>query len=291
MKKAATPAVPRRGIDPETQETANQDAQRSLHTLGDQLKGSGRPVRTEQGGSTRAQAMFQGRLHGALAHRLGVNILNGVYKSGDILPNEIESSSSLEISRSAYREAIRILAAKGMVESRPKTGTRVTERARWNLLDPEVLGWMFETEPSETFIKALFELRLITEPAAAELAAHRRSEADVERMREALAVMARETLTTEVGRRADLEFHHTLIHATGNEALASLSSSIEAAVSWTTRYKARHNVLTRRDPVPDHERVFEAIARKDAGAARWCMESLVRMAHEDTMRIINPQEA
>ncbi|MGZ3297715.1 MAG: FadR/GntR family transcriptional regulator [Asticcacaulis sp.] len=229
--------------------------------------------------------MFQGRLHGALAHRLGVDILNGVYKSGDILPNEIESSSSLSISRSAYREAIRILAAKGMVESRPKTGTRVTERARWNLLDPEVLGWMFETEPSPSFIKALFELRLITEPAAAELAAHRRSDDDVDNMREALAVMKRETLTTEAGRNADLHFHHTLIHATGNEALASLSSSIEAAVSWTTRYKAHHNALAR-DPVPDHERVLDAIARQDAGAARWCMESLIRMAHEDTIKVV-----
>ncbi len=289
MKKNATPAAPHEEAEAETQD-APQDAQRSLHTLGDRLKGSGRPARTEQGGSTRAQAMFQGRLHGALAHRLGVNILNGVYTSGDTLPNEIESSSSLEISRSAYREAIRILAAKGMVESRPKTGTRVTERSRWNLLDPEVLGWMFETEPSETFIKALFELRLITEPAAAELAALRRSDADVERMSAALVVMKAETLTTEAGRRADLDFHHTLIHATGNEALASLSSSIEAAVSWTTRYKARHDGLIR-DPIPDHERVFDAIARKDAGAARWCMESLVRMAHEDTMRIIHPDMA
>ncbi len=245
----------------------------------------GRPLRletgrTEPGGG---HTMHQGRLHGALAHSLGVDILKGVFKSGETLPNEIDSSSSLDISRSAYREAIRILAAKGMVESRPKTGTRVTERARWNLLDPEVLGWMFETEPSQSFIKALFELRLITEPAAAELAAVRRSEDDVVAMRQALDIMQRETLQTEAGRKADLEFHHVLIHATGNEALASLSSSIEAAVSWTTRYKARRNALTR-DPVPDHERVFEAIARKDGSAARWCMESLIRMAHEDTQK-------
>ncbi len=280
MKNPVNPAASTAGSGLETEQT------QALRSLGRGLKGSGRPARSEQGGSTRAQAMFQGRLHGALAHRLGVDILNGVYPSGDILPNEIESSSTLAISRSAYREAIRILAAKGMVESRPKTGTRVTERARWNLLDPEVLGWMFETEPQPGFIKALFELRLITEPAAAELAAQRRSEADVERMREALVIMKRETLQTEAGRRADLDFHHTLIHATGNEALASLSSSIEAAVSWTTRYKARRNALAR-DPIPDHERVFEAIARQDAGAARWCMESLVRMAHEDTMRILN----
>ncbi len=232
-----------------------------------------------------AGPMYQGRLHGALAYRLGVDILKGVYAPGEALPNEIDSSSSFDISRSAYREAIRILAAKGMVESRPKTGTRVTNRNRWNLLDPEVLGWMFETEPSPSFIKALFELRLITEPAAAELAALRRSEEDVISMRASLVIMKRETLTTEAGRRADLDFHHTLIHATHNEALASLSSSIEAAVSWTTRYKARHNGLTR-DPIPDHERVLDAIADKDGGAARWCMESLIRMAQDDTLRAL-----
>lgn len=234
------------------------------------------------------RAAFQGRLHGALAHNLGVQILNGTYKSGDILPNEIESSESLDISRSAYREAIRILASKGMVESRPKIGTRVTERERWNILDPEVLGWMFETEPSEDFIKGLFELRLITEPAAAALAAERRTPAQVERMRKALEIMSAETLATEAGRSADLEFHHTLMHATHNEALASLSTTIGAAVSWTTRYKQRHQSLSR-DPIPDHARVFEAIERGDASAARWCMESLVRMALEDTQKSMSPQ--
>lgn len=223
----------------------------------------------------------QGRLHGALAHRLGVEILKGIYPSGSVLPNEVDSSESLQISRSAYREAIRILAAKGMVESRPKLGTRVTERSRWNILDPEVLGWMFETEPSESFIKGLFELRLITEPASAELAARRRTDAQVETMDRALLVMARETLANDAGRQADLDFHTTLIQATGNEALASLSSSIEAAVSWSTRFKQRKGPLTR-DPVPEHRRVFEAIARQDTSAARWCMESLVRMALEDT---------
>lgn len=228
---------------------------------------------------------YQGRIHGALAYRLGVDILNGLYAPGEVLPNEIEASAKLSISRSAYREAMRILAAKGMVESRPKTGTRVTERARWNLLDPEVLGWMFDTEPSESFIASLFELRLITEPAAAELAAERRNDAEIVIMRNALVTMKRETLMTEGGRRADLEFHRTLIIATRNEALVSLSSSIEAAVAWTTRYKARHNALTR-DPIPDHERVFDAIAASDPAAARACMDTLIRMAHQDTRKAV-----
>ena len=228
----------------------------------------------------------QGRLHGALAYRLGVDILKGAYQPGDTLPNEIDFSQQLQMSRSAYREAIRILAAKGMVEARPKAGTRVTERARWNILDPEVLAWMFDTEPSESFINSLFELRLINEPPAAELAAQRRTPEQVETMRKALDIMKAETLQTEAGRKADLEFHHTLVLATRNEALVSLSSSIEAAVAWSTRFKVRHNALTR-DPIPDHERVFEAIARGDGSAARWAMETLIRMALQDTRRALD----
>jgi DNA-binding FadR family transcriptional regulator len=227
--------------------------------------------------------LTQGRLHGALAHKLGVDILRGIHVSGETLPNEIESSSTLDISRSAYREAIRILAAKGMVESRPKTGTRVTERARWNLLDPDVLRWMFEAEPSEAFILGLFELRLITEPAAASLAAQRRSDEHLRDMDAALIVMGAETLATEAGRQADLDFHDALMRATGNEALASLSSSIGAAVAWSTRYKQRVKALER-DPVPDHRAVYEAIARGDTSDAHWCMESLVRLALRDTQR-------
>ncbi|WP_443750895.1 FadR/GntR family transcriptional regulator [Asticcacaulis solisilvae] len=227
--------------------------------------------------------MPQGRLHGALAHKIGVDILKGAYAPGETLPNEIQFSSSLEISRSAFREAIRILAAKGMVESRPKTGTRVTERKRWNILDPEVLKWMFETEPSEDFIMDLFELRLITEPAAAALAAQRRTDAHLKAMDRALIVMAEETLATEAGRQADLDFHDALIDAANNEALASLSSSIGAAVAWSTRYKQRARALDR-DPVPDHRAVYEAIARSDVNDARWTMEALVRLALRDTQR-------
>ena len=84
---------------------------------------------------------------------------------------EIEASEALGVSRTAYREAIRILAAKGLIESRPKAGTRVTQRSRWNLLDPDVLGWAFESEPDLDLLESLFELRNIVESAAAALAA------------------------------------------------------------------------------------------------------------------------
>lgn len=83
------------------------------------------------------------RIHGAIANDIGVEIVGGVRKPGDVFGGEIEASEALGISRTAYREAIRILAAKGLVESRPKACTRVTPRQRLNLLDPDVLAWTF----------------------------------------------------------------------------------------------------------------------------------------------------
>jgi DNA-binding FadR family transcriptional regulator len=214
---------------------------------------------------------------------LAVEILRGVYKPGDILPFQLDSTEALNISRTPYREALKILAAKGFVESRPKRGTRVCDRTQWNLLDPEVMGWMFETTPTNDFIDGLFELRLINEPAAAELAAERRTDEEVERMGRALEVMRIETLATETGRIADLDFHKTLLVATRNEVLISLNSSIAAAIAWSTRLKST-DPKDARNSWQDHARVFEAIEAGNGRAARWSMESLVRFALEDTRR-------
>ncbi|PAX07742.1 FadR/GntR family transcriptional regulator [Sphingomonas lenta] len=221
------------------------------------------------------------RIHGSIAEDLGVAIVTGRYQPGDVLSGEVEFSERLRVSRTAYREAVRILAAKGLLESRPKTGTRITERSRWNLLDPDVLAWTFTAEPSRDFIRDLFELRMVVEPAAAELAAERRTGRDLARMGHALGDMERYGLATEEGRAADRMFHHAILEATGNAALTTLSSSIGAAISWTTRFKQRKRKLPR-DPIPDHRAIYDAIADGDRAAARAAMTELVRLALIDT---------
>lgn len=221
------------------------------------------------------------RLNGAIAHRLGTAIMSGEYRPGDVLSGEVAFSERLDVSRTAYREAVRALAAKGLVESRPKAGTRVLPRARWNLLDPEVLAWAFTGEPDTGFVRSLFELRAIVEPAAARLAAERRDDADLQAMRNALERMERHTLATVGGQAADRDFHDAVLHATGNDALIALSASIGAAVSWTTRYKQRGRALPR-DPIPDHAVVRDAIAAGDGQAAEAAMRRLVDLALEDT---------
>lgn len=221
------------------------------------------------------------RIHGSIAHDLGVAIVSGRHAPGDTLPGEIEFAEKLAVSRSAYREAIRMLAAKGLVESRPKTGTRVSPQRHWNMLDPDVLAWMFEAEPSEDFIRGLFELRMIIEPAAAEFAANRRDARDLARMGHALEEMARYGLTLPEGRAADQRFHDAILEATRNAPLISLSSSIAAAVGWTTVFKQRNRKLPR-DPLPEHSALYEAIASGDASGARQRMTELVRLALADT---------
>jgi len=221
------------------------------------------------------------RLHGAIAHKLGTDILSGKYAPGDILSGEVAFSEELKVSRSAYREAIQVLTAKGLVASRPKAGTRVLPRDRWNLLDPEVLGWAFAGEPDVEFVRSLFELRAIVEPAAARLAALRRERSDLKVMKDALTAMRQHSLATEEGRAADRDFHNAVLHATRNDALLVLSASIGAAVNWTTKFKQRSRELPR-NPIPDHVAVYDAILSGDAEAAGNAMNVLVDLALEDT---------
>ena len=220
------------------------------------------------------------RIHQALARKFGIAILSGEYAPGDGFSGEIEQSDALGVSRTAYREALRFLTAKGLLESRPKAGTHVTPRERWNLLDPDVLEWMFSGKPDERFIYDLFELRGVIEIAAAQLAAVRHDADDLARMDRGLAGMRRHGLATADGQAADEDFHVALLAAARNEALASLATSVAAAVRWTTRFKQR-NQLHPRDPLPEHEALRDAIASRRPGRARRAMKELLQLALAD----------
>jgi len=223
------------------------------------------------------------RLHGTIARDIGTRIVSGRISPGRILSGEIEASARLRVSRTAYREAIRILGAKGLVDSRPKLGTRVSEPNRWHLLDPDVLGWMFTPNPDAAVLRGLFELRTIIEPAASALAATRRSKEQLQALRDSLDRMVQHSLLSETGQQADREFHTVLIEASGNRFLASLSSSVAAALLWMPVMQQGKGPLLR-DPIPDHERVYEAIAAKDPKAASNAMTDLIQLALLDTSR-------
>ena len=230
------------------------------------------------------------RLHGAIAREVGVAIVQGRYRPGDVLDGEVEASERRKVSRTAYREAVRILSAKGLVHSRPRVGTRVSAIEEWHLLDPDVLSWAFSGEPEPDVLHGLFELRTVVEPAAAALAAQRRSQRLLDSMRRALDTMTQQTLAAEAGRAADQEFHAALLLATGNPFIVSLTKGVTAAVNALTEFKQRIAPLTR-DPVPDHVRVYDAIAAKDPEGARSAMGELIRLAILDTPIKQRPRHA
>jgi DNA-binding FadR family transcriptional regulator len=193
------------------------------------------------------------------------------------LDGEIEASSRREVSRTAYREAMRILSAKGLIRSQPRTGTSVSEISEWQLLDPDVLAWLFSAVPRPDVLHSLFELRTIVEPAAAALAAQRRSPSHLLEMRDALVAMSIHTLRTQEGREADMRFHAALLAATANPFVISLTNGVTAAVSALTEFKTSLAPISR-DPLPDHQRVYNAIAAKNADTAREAMVRLIRHA-------------
>ena len=221
------------------------------------------------------------RLRGSIAHYLGTAIVSGRIQPGARLTGEVENAEALNVSRNAYREAVQVLTAKGLVASKTKDGTRVLPRSNWNLLDPMVLAWAFSGEPDFAFVRDLFELRAVVEPAIARLAAERRDKDDIREMKKALAEMRRHTLATETGRAADRAFHETLLRAARNEVMMSLAASIGSAVNWTTVFKQRSRALPR-DPVPDHVRVFDAVVAGDGDMAAQAMQALIDLAHKDT---------
>ena len=223
------------------------------------------------------------RLHGTIARELGMAIVSGRYEPGDLLEGEIVSSEQLAVSRTAYREAVRILAAKGLIDPRPKIGTRINPRQRWNFLDPDVLEWIFHSDPDADVLNALFELRDLIEPAAAALAARRRTPAQLAALKVALNDMRLYTLRSVVGQNADRNFHAVLLQATQNAFLISLANSVAAAIHITTVFKQRNGPL-RRNALPDHERVYEAIAAKHPARAHSAMRELIRLAGIDTTR-------
>ena len=238
-------------------------------------------IEAAAGGSGAGARHKAARIPATIAREIGMQIVSGSFAPGDILDGEIEASGRLRVSRAAYREAVRILSAKGLVRALRKVGTRVTPREEWHLLDPDVLGWIFAFEPDDETLASLFELRRMVEPEAAALAATRRSDADLQDMASALQGMARHGLQSKSGRNAYQAFHAALLRASRNAFVASLTASVGAAVTWTTFYKGTHSRRLR-DSVPDHQQVYDAVARRDPRAARAAMAELVDLALRDT---------
>jgi len=204
-------------------------------------------------------------LHGKVAHELGRRVVSGVYPAGALLPNEEQLCAELQVSRTPLRESVKVLAAKGLLESRPRIGTRVRSKELWNLLDPDILAWRCATGPDAEFLRHLTELREIIEPAAASLAANSRTEEQLAMIKSALQAMNdAENIAQWV--EADLAFHTAILKATNNPLLMPLAAIIGSALESLLGVSARSAGDFKRG-LQDHQKVFDAIQNGDASNA------------------------
>ena len=214
-----------------------------------------------------------------LLEQLGQSIVRGDLKPGDPLPNADDWSASHGVSRTVLREVIKVLAGKGMVESRPK----IRDRGDWNFLDPDVLLWRYGTTMDFEDARSLFQLRRAIEPMAGDLAARNADTAQIAKLEKLFEKMEFYVDDNERFAKADLDFHQAIMRMTGNELFGSLAALTETAMLISFRL-SDDNPFGQRPSLPLHRRVCDCIASRDATGTRDALIELLDLAEADVNR-------
>lgn len=210
--------------------------------------------------------------------------MSGEIQPGDALPGP----RGVRVSRTALREAIKVLMSKGLVEARPRIGTRVRSREAWQLLDPDVLAWQRDGPLRSAFLRNLAEVRSVIEPAAAAMAAQRARASDIAAISEVYGAMAAAatgpTLSLERFVAADQRFHAAILRTSGNNLLEQMAqavfSELTAGFLVTTSLPG-----SARASLPRHRRIFEAIRNGRSADARRAMLALVNHSARELQRV------
>jgi len=216
------------------------------------------------------RAYRQRNLHSQVVREIGSRIVRGFFKPHDVLPDEGSMGNQLGVSRTVVREAIKVLSAKGLVETRTRRGTLILSDSSWNRLDPDVLSWIEEAGHDAQFLQQLTEMRRIVEPAAASLAAERASQAEIAALDEACAAMQANLNDEQAYADADTNFHCVILEASGNEFLKPVTHVIRAALR--TSLKVTNPTAHIAQSLPLHLEVLTAIRKRDPQAAASAMQ-------------------
>ena len=217
---------------------------------------------------------------------LGRDICSGKIRPGQLLPPEPELCNRFGFSRIVIREAIKSLAAKGLIEVTRRVGTLVLEPTRWNLFDPDIISWRAQSAVFDpTLSRDLMEMRRIIEPAAVRLTALRASAEDRRNLRSAYMAMARAVAGKGDYVKADLSFHTIILSACGNQFVRQMQDAMAALL------RVSFDVITTKPggpahSLPLHEALCEAIERGDADAAEQAALILIAGAEEDLRELI-----
>ncbi len=219
-------------------------------------------------------------IHETIVTTMGRRIVSGYYTPGAAIGSETDIGQTFDASRTATREALKILGSKGLVEGRPKVGIVVRPNERWNMMDPMVLDWALQdSSQAEKAISDLYALRIAIEPKAARMAARNFTQADEASVRRALRGMA--TYLDENDRvEQDLAFHIAILAASGNRLFYSLGELI--SVGLRHLFHAGLRATSEEDDrwVTRHKRVADAVFSRNEVAAEAEMTVLLTEAQQ-----------
>ncbi|UDF29569.1 UNVERIFIED_ORG: FadR family transcriptional regulator [Roseateles sp. XES5] len=224
--------------------------------------------------------------HAQVVNELGRAIIAGEYPVGATLPGDAELAARFKVSRTVLREAMKTLAAKGLVVPRARIGTRVTPNTQWNLFDSDILTWYFAVGINEDFLLHLSEVRLAFEPHAAALAARHATEADISQMMRLAVAMGDAEHTAESLAVADLKFHLSVLEASRNPFLRTVGSLIEAALVGAFKLSSPADRGKTGDVAATHIRIVEEIDRRDEDGARRAMENVIKVGRERVVQAL-----
>jgi DNA-binding GntR family transcriptional regulator len=196
---------------------------------------------------------------------------------GSMRPNqrlvETQLCAEFSCSRSPLREAIRMLAAEGLVTITPRKGARVA------VLTPKTL-------------RDVFEVRVMLEGLAARLAAEHRSEADVAELRELSARMRQVVADGEPNTFFELNnvFHEALARIGGNAYLASLQETA-ANRTFLPLFMFLSDSEHLSAAVAAHEEIVGAIERADSVDAEQCMWRHIRQIQHEAENLVESRLA
>lgn len=218
------------------------------------------------------------RLHRDAMTALVTEIVSGARPVGDMLPREVDLAENFGVSRGVARETVRALEERGLVSVKHGKGATVVDADQWDVFDPDVLAAILSSSSSDVVLGEYLECRRILEVEAAGFAAQRASDEDIANIAAALERMeeaARQPSTPLAERNfheADIAFHQGVIAATGNRALGRLVEQIHSAL-LVARYPLARPEYRQERSLPEHRRIYEAIAARDVDAARSAMDA------------------
>jgi len=211
------------------------------------------------------QLAAQKNLSYILAERLAQRILKGVYPVGSILPGEMELSALFSVSRTAVREAVKTLTAKGMLLPRPRIGTRVMPRAQWNFLDKELLAWWMTKDNLDFIVDDFIIMRHSIEPQACALAAIHSDDIQQQKLISIMKEMVslQNTFDKNQWIETDMAYHELVYEMSGNAFMTSFANLFRP-VYYNYFTAITDNKVVKLDL---HQAIVDAICQRDSQAA------------------------